>query len=201
MKRLELAGKTVYSGMKKLAVPFTIAYVMAAGAACYHQWNVQTELLKNNTHKVIHIIDTPISVNKMTDTVIIGEKLYTELTPEDIAEEDYWDSLELLASCVEAEAGNQGLQGKRLVADVILNRVDSPDFPDTITEVITQPYHFSSYWDGRMDKISITDETFEAVMLELGERTNKDILYFTAGEWSRYGTRWKIVGDHYFSVK
>lgn len=30
----------------------------------------------------------------------------------DIEEEEYWDSLELLAICVEAEAGNQGLQGE-----------------------------------------------------------------------------------------
>lgn len=42
----------------------------------------------------------------------------------DIEEEEYWDGLELLAICVEAEAGNQGLQGKRLVADVILNRAE-----------------------------------------------------------------------------
>ena len=59
-------------------------------------------------------------------------------TPEEIAEEEYWDSLELLALCVEAEAGNQALEGKRLVAAVVLNRVEDPDWPDDITAVITQ---------------------------------------------------------------
>ena len=49
-----------------------------------------------------------------------------------------YDSIDLLAKCVEAEAGNQGLYGKQLVVDVILNRVDSDSFPNTIEEVIKQ---------------------------------------------------------------
>ena len=61
-----------------------------------------------------------------------------EITPDDLELEYYYDSLELLALCVEAEAGDQGLYGKKLVADVVLNRVDSPDFPDNITDVILQ---------------------------------------------------------------
>ena len=42
-------------------------------------------------------------------------------TPAEIEEEMYYDSLEMLAICVEAEAGNQSMEGKRLVAAVILN--------------------------------------------------------------------------------
>lgn len=122
-------------------------------------------------------------------------------TEEEIAEEEYWDSLELLAICVEAEAGNQGLDGKRMVADVILNRVDDPDWPDTIEEVISQPTHFSSYWDGGMDKVSVSDETFQAVRMELENRSWPGIYYFTAGAYGKYGTPWKKVGDHYFSGK
>lgn len=122
-------------------------------------------------------------------------------TEEEIAEEEYWDSLELLAICVEAEAGNQGLDGKRMVVDVILNRVDDPDWPDTIEEVISQPVHFSSYWDGSMDNVSVSDETFEAVRMELEKRSWTGIYYFTAGKYSEYGTPWRKVGDHYFSTK
>jgi N-acetylmuramoyl-L-alanine amidase len=106
-----------------------------------------------------------------------------------------------LAACVEAEAGNQGLEGKRLVADVILNRVDSPDFPDTIEGVITQPYHFTSYWNGMISKVSISDETFKAVSMELENRSYPSLLFFTAGAYSNYGTPWQQVGDHYFSTK
>lgn len=122
-------------------------------------------------------------------------------TEEEIDEEIYYDSLELLAQCVEAEAGNQDLEGKRLVVDTILNRVDDPDFPNTIIGVITQPYHFTAYWSGVMDRIEPSEETYEAVRLEIEDRTNYEILFFTAGGYSRYGTPWDKVGDHYFSTK
>lgn len=119
---------------------------------------------------------------------------------EELEEEEYYDSLELLAICVEAEAGNQSLDGKRMVVDVILNRVDYPDWPDNITDVITQPYAFSSYWDGGMEAVwEPSEETFQAVRMELESRSWPELCYFTSGGWPEYGTPWKKVGDHYFS--
>ncbi len=123
------------------------------------------------------------------------------IEPDNLEEESYYDSLELLAICVEAEAGNQPLDGRRMVADVILNRVDNPDFPDTIEGVISQPYHFSSYWDGGMDKVTEPSElTIKAVRMELQERGYPGLLYFKEGGYSTYGTPYKKIGDHYFSL-
>lgn len=122
----------------------------------------------------------------------------------DIEEEEYWDSLELLAICVEAEAGNQGLQGKRLVADVILNRAEdtSGQWPDTISGVISQKNQFTSYWDGNMAGIwEPSEETYRAVRMEVEQRGYPGIYYFREGEWSDYGTQWEKVGAHYFSTK
>lgn len=121
---------------------------------------------------------------------------------DELEEELYYDSLELLAVCVEAEAGNQDLTGKRMVVDVILNRVDDPEWPDTIGEVITEPYAFSSYWDGGMDRVwAPSEETFEAVRMELQERSWPGLYYFTSSGYSQYGTPWRKVGDHYFSTR
>ena len=196
--------KIVYRSIEAFSILLTTSFCMATGAACYHQYQVLSNI--KNTHKVVHITDVIDKSEDDSKTIIFGEQTIqsiplTVLDYEDIEEEKYYDSLELMAICIEAEAGNQGLEGKRLVADVILNRVDSPDFPNSITEVITQPYHFSSYWNGAMELAVPTDETFEAVRLELDHRTNSEILYFTAGEWSKYGTKWKQIGDHYFSVE
>ncbi len=114
----------------------------------------------------------------------------------------YCDSLELLAICVQAEAGNQSLTGRRMVADVILNRVDDPDFPDTIEGVITQRNQFTSYWDGGMDRVYEPDETtIKAVQMELEHRSYPGLIYFRTGRYSSYGTPWRKVGDHYFSTK
>lgn len=125
-------------------------------------------------------------------------------TAEEIAEEEYWDSLEMLAVCVEAEAGNQSLLGKRLVVDVILNRVDDGSglWEDTIQDVISQPTQFTSYWDGGMESIvEPSEESFEAVRMELEERSYPGIFYFREGQWPDYGEHWKKVEDHYFSKK
>lgn len=183
---------------KTVAVALTVMYCMTAVVAMYHQYEALTP---KHISREVQITDNSVILPSGSGEIVItGYRIYpvTEMTQEMIDEEMYYDSLELLAICVEAEAANQGLEGKRLVADVILNRVDSPLFPDNITDVITQPYHFTSYWDGAMARAEPTQETFEAVRMELEHRSNTEILYFTADEWPEYGTRWKQVGDHYF---
>lgn len=130
------------------------------------------------------------------------EIVYAKSAEDELAEELYCDSLELLAICVQAEAGNQPMTGRRMVADVILNRVDDPDWPDTIEGVITQRYQFSSYWDGGMNRVYEPDElTIKAVQMELKQRSWPGLYYFTAGGYGKYGTPWKKVGDHYFCTK
>lgn len=124
-----------------------------------------------------------------------------DMTDEELAAEEYCDSLELFALCVEAEAGNQGLIGKKYVASVILNRVDDEDFPDNITDVIMQKNQFSVVLDGRIWEVEPTEETFQAVREELENRTNYDVLYFTSEGFHPCGKAWKQIGDHYFSTK
>lgn len=125
----------------------------------------------------------------------------TELTEEDLAEENYWDELELLAAVVEAEAGNQDMIGKRLVVDVVLNRVDSPLFPDTITEVLEQLGQFSTMWNGAVKDAGyhMQQDDYDAVMMEVtGKRLDYDIYFFTAGEYNASCKPAYIHGDHYF---
>lgn len=137
-----------------------------------------------------------VRMNRFTEIV------YAKSTEDELAEELYCDSLELIAICVQAEAGNQPLIGRRMVADVILNRVDDPDWPDTIEGVITQKNQFTSYWDGGMERVYEPDElTIKAVQMELKKRSWQRLYYFRTGRYSSYGTPWKKVGDHYFSIK
>lgn len=157
----------------------------------FEQFSVETESTEH-----------PGSVEQVEVT---GYEVY-EMTPEDLAEEAYYDSLELLACCVEAEAGNQGLYGKKLVVDVVLNRVDSTDFPDNITDVILQcgsngVYQFSVVGNGSIWTVEPSDETFQTVREELEARTNSEILFFTSEGFSPYGDAWAQVGDHYFSTE
>ena len=132
----------------------------------------------------------------------LTEIVYAKSAEDELAEELYCDSLELLTSCVQAEAGNQPLIGRQMVVDLILNRVDDPDWPDTIEGVITQRNQFTSYLDGGMDRVYEPDElTIKAVQMELKQRSWPGLYYFRTGRYSSYGTPWEKVGDHYFSRK
>ncbi len=57
----------------------------------------------------------------------------------------------LLAKCVHAEARGEEYIGQVAVAAVILNRVKSPDFPNTIAGVIYQPWAFTAVNDGQIN--------------------------------------------------
>jgi spore germination cell wall hydrolase CwlJ-like protein len=60
--------------------------------------------------------------------------------------------LKLLACLVHAEAGTQSYEGKLAVANVVLNRVKSSDYPDSIEAVIYQSGQFSVAHSGSLDK-------------------------------------------------
>lgn len=130
----------------------------------------------------------------------IKELSYVEdPTEEEIAEEIRFGEMELIAQLVMAEAGNQDLTGKRYVVDVVLNRVDSDEFPDTVEEVIFQQNQFSVIDNGAFDEAgwTITEECYEAVKLEYEERLNYDILYFSRGQ-SKYTSNHFKHQDHWF---
>lgn len=59
--------------------------------------------------------------------------------------------LYLLAKCVHAEARGEPYAGQVAVAAVVLNRVKSSSFPNTIAGVIYQPWAFTSVIDGQIN--------------------------------------------------
>ncbi len=95
------------------------------------------------------------------------------------------DDFQILCRIVEAEAGGEDINGRILVANVILNRVESSIFPNTIEGVVFQKsngtYQFSPIWDGRYYRVKVSEETIEAVERALlGEDYSKGALYFAA---------------------
>lgn len=109
------------------------------------------------------------------------------------------DDIELLALVTLAEAEGESEEGKRLVIDTILNRVDSDIFPNTIYDVVYQSGQFSSMWNGRASRVCVTEEARELVREEIMVRSNRDVIYFTAGKYGQYGTPLFQVGNHYFA--
>ena len=109
------------------------------------------------------------------------------------------EDIELLALVTMAEAEGEPEEGKRLVIDTILNRVDHGYFPDTISEVIYQKGQFTSMWNGRSNRCYVSDDICRLVNEEIESRTNSEVIYFHAGVYPSYGSPITQVGNHYFS--
>ncbi len=92
--------------------------------------------------------------NGLTADGIVGVKtaaaLGMSLTKTDNSSTSSND-LYLLAKCVYAEARGESYTGQVAVAAVILNRVKSASFPNTIAGVIYQPYAFTAVSDGQIN--------------------------------------------------
>lgn len=111
------------------------------------------------------------------------------------------DDAVLIAKLVLAEAEGEPEMGKRLVIDTVLNRLESEDFPNTVYDVVYQPYHYDPAWDGRIDLFSELDDEFKLVVDEIHNRTNSEVLYFRTDKFHEFGTPMEQVGNHYFSTK
>ena len=97
--------------------------------------------------------------------------------------------MEALLRIVEAEAGCEDEEGKLLVANVVLNRVNHKSFPDTVTEVILQKENgvtqFSPVANGRYYRVEVSEETISAVGRALtGEDISEGALYFAARKYA-----------------
>lgn len=121
-----------------------------------------------------------------------------EETPDDLEAELWTDSLEYLACCVEAEAGNQSELGKRLVCDTVLNRFDSGKY-ETLYDVINEENQYSVVGDGRILEVTPTEETYRIVAEEMNSRTNTEVIYFRTKHYHTFGIPLLKEDDHYFS--
>lgn len=103
-----------------------------------------------------------------------------------ISDDDY----QVLLRIVQAEAGVCDEKGKILVANVVLNRVKSQEFPDSVRSVVYEPSQFSPVSDGSINSVKVTEETKECVNRALeGEDYSDGALYFM----NRRGSRSRAV--------
>lgn len=94
-----------------------------------------------------------------------------------LTEQEKNDLLHLVA----AEAGGCDMVGQILVANVVLNRVESSVFPNTVEGVIFQKNQFSPTINGAIWSSKITDSVREAVERALnGEDFSEGATFFSA---------------------
>lgn len=86
---------------------------------------------------------------------------------------------ELLVRLAMAEAEGEPTEGKALVMLVVLNRVDDPKFPNTVSGVIYAEGQFSPVSNGRFDAVVPDDDCYAALRLVLdGWNESEEATYF-----------------------
>ena len=88
------------------------------------------------------------------------------------------DDIILLARIINGEARGEDFKGKVAVGSVILNRIKSNQFPDTIRGVILQKGQFSSLMDGQANYYPGEDELQAARAALLGYDPTLGSIYF-----------------------
>ncbi len=113
--------------------------------------------------------------------------------------------LYLLAKCVYAEARGEPYEGQVAVAAVILNRVESASFPNTISGVIYQPGAFTAVSDGQIN-LTPNDTAYKAAQDALNgwDPTYGCLYYYNPATatsswiWSRQTV--VTIGKHVFAL-
>lgn len=161
--------------------------------AVHEKENLQTEV-KNTQEDKKNAKDVKKDDNVKKELVLTGlsqgekkakksKELVCRYNPEmdiELSDEEY----EILCRIVEAEAGDQDVYGRILVANVILNRTKFWEFPDTVKEVVFQvnsngAVQFSPISDGSFYRVEISDLTKKAVNSALaGDDYSDGALYF-----------------------
>jgi len=136
------------------------------------------------------------------------------LNPDGVAGASTWTSLrkftinaaeaDLMARLVYGEARGESFEGQVAVAAVVMNRVRSSKFPNTVAEVIYQPGAFTAVSDGQI-YLRPNAEAYDAVFSAVKgwDPTNGALYYFnprtstSAWIWNR--PQAVTIGQHIFA--
>lgn len=145
------------------------------------------------TSTTTNLTTSTITVNTTTTTQQVTENQTTTVPTETVPVES--DSVVevdstypiteyeriLLCNIVANESGSDwiSIYDKACVVACVMNRIDNPNFPNSIEEVLTQPYQFSGYYASDCYYPTVTDACIQAVDYYF-EHSNEfgDYLYF-----------------------
>ena len=113
--------------------------------------------------------------------------------------------LELLARVISAEARGESYDGQVAVGAVVLNRMEHPGFPDSLTDVCYQPGAFDGVADGQIDLPPSESCLLAAADAASGRDPTGGAVFFynpdtAADGWIRSRQVVAIIGGHCFCI-
>lgn len=131
--------------------------------------------------------ETPIKTEEVSDKIPV----YTIDGISEISLDEFYE----ICRVVMNESGGEPYQTQVAVAETIINRVNSDKFPNTVIEVLYQPYQYSHYQNGE-----ITDSVREAVTQALEQHIyDTDMVYFRDWYYHEFAEDYFYIENMYFS--
>ncbi|RBW69241.1 stalk domain-containing protein [Bacillus taeanensis] len=160
-------------------------------------------------------VDELIRLNNLNSTnIYLGQVLKVPAAqkitgPVNITSSLSDSELEWLAKIITAEARGESMQGQVAVGAVIMNRVSSSEFPNTVEEVVLQQnnghYQFTPVASGAIYSINPTSENIEAAIRAANgeDPTNGSLFFYNpsiiTSDWIKSRTVSTIIGNHVFA--
>lgn len=133
-----------------------------------------------------------VVVNRGSGAIQSGDSYYNQ------------DDLFWLSRIIQAECGNQPLEGRMAVGNVVLNRVKNPAFPSTVKGVLSQKNQFTTWKNGALANRTpnATSVIAAKLVLDGGEvESTKGATFFDSksNSWAaRNKTCVAVIGNHKF---
>lgn len=170
----------------------------------------QTNTEINNTQSTIDNLEAQIAYWEKVEAELEAQKLAQDLAlweqiqqagKEDWSGVTYTPAdgeLYLLGAIIQCESDGEPYEGKIAVGSVIMNRVKSSKFPNSITEVVYQNKQFAPVASGRLNyrlQAGVNATCMQAATEVLNGRSNTDALFFRT---VIPGINGMVIGNHIF---
>lgn len=205
----ETACASIRSSDTELLLPAGKNYAVINGKKTKLQQGIQ--LINDRTYVPVRFAAEALGFHVVWDESTYTVKLSKEgiTLPDHLTENRGYSDDEIfwLSKIIHAESQGEPMQGKIAVGNVVLNRVSSNEFPNTIYSVIFDTENgvqFSPVLDGSIRQTPLGDSVIAAKRALSGENTAENCLYFlnpktATSSWIiRNRTYHKSIANHDF---
>ncbi|WP_337102483.1 cell wall hydrolase [Paenibacillus sp. YIM B09110] len=139
--------------------------------------------------------------NGLQSDGVVGPKTWAKLKKLSVNKKE----LSMLARVIYAEARGEAYKGQVAVGAVVMNRLQSSKFPNTVKEIIMEPNAFSTVKDGQYWLIP-NQTAFKAAKAAVKgmDPTGNALFYFnpaiSTSNWFKTRTATKKIGNHLFTL-
>ena len=182
------------------------------------------QILQKNSSSIVNIqenMDIKDSLIQMQQDVLVEQQIEILRLEQDLIEQEYLlmnyknanspyadiinnlteGEMDLLCTILAAEARGESIKGQRAAVEVILNRMMSKRFPNTIQGVLSSPMQFTTWKNRVVGKYSnIQKEVVELVATETPVLPSLHYVYFSKGI-SKYMNDPIQIGNHWFGAE